>query len=350
MHTVELLIGDQLHSGFHGGSLTRSMRAPASSFQLAYSATATERPTWPIEAGDLAELRIDGTTVITGFVDSSEVSYSATERTYRAAGRSKVGDLVDSSCMFTPRTWRQKSLASIAANVAEGFACDVEVYGDSGRVLERFRYQPGEAALEVIRRAAALRGMFLFDAPSGNLVVDRVGADTAGVTLGPPGTVLEGSRAEDWSQRYSEYHFRGQSHARDDLTGKAGTQLRGEASDPTLQARDRFRPFVVSKRGGGGRQDLGAVAIMTRNKNAGASETVRYKVPGWNDGNGEVWRTGYLVDVDDSALRVRGRMVVVSATLRFGPLEPWVTDLELAWPEAFDDVDFPTRGRGDVWT
>jgi prophage tail gpP-like protein len=90
--------------------------------------------------------------------------------------------------------------------------------------------------------------------------------------------------------------------------------------------------------------------VLARNKAAGQSETVSYTVSGWHDGHGEPWSVGYLVDVDDERLRVRGKMVVVSATFRFGPREPWNTSLELAWPEAFDEVDYPTRGRGAVWS
>lgn len=349
----ELLVNDRLHSGFQSGSLMRSMAAPASNFDAVYSATATELPSWPIEEGDAFELRIDGETVVTGFIDRPAPGYDARTRWYKASGRSKTADLVDSSCVFTPRTWLNKDLASIARDVAAGFACDTEVYGDEGRRFARHKYQAGENAIEVIRRAASLRGMHLFDSPSGNLVIARVGADSTGVTLGPSGTVLRGERLGDWSRRFSSYRFMGQSHARDDLTGTAGTQLHGEAVDPTLQARGRFRPTVVPKRGGGGRQDLGAAAIMARNKAAGESETVSYKVKGFHITRGvnagRLWNPGELVDVDDEVLRVRGRMVIMSASMRFGARVPRETDLVLAWPEAFDEVDFPTRGRGDVW-
>lgn len=350
-HRVELLINGELHGGFTGGSLSRSLSTPASSFDLEYSATAsgTGRP-WPIYDGDATELRIDDVTVLTGFVDTSMVGYEPMRRTYRAAGRSKVGDLIDCACMHTPRTWQRKNLAAITADAASGFACDVAVFGDEGRLFDRFKYQAGEAAIEVIRRAASLRGMHLFDTPEGNLLLARIGADDSGTTLKRGVNVVKAERVGDWTQRFSEYHFCGQTHARDELTGKAGTQLRGEALDPTLQGRGRFRPSVVTKKGGGGREDLGAAAIMRRNKAAGASETYSCTVNGWLDGNNEIWNVGYLANVDDDWLDVRGRMVVASARLSFAAEgQGYQTELELQWPEAFDEVDYPTRGRGDVW-
>lgn len=376
MHTVALLVNGELHAGFMKGSLVRSMNAPASSFDLEYSATATETDrVWPIEEGDPCEVRIDDKTVITGFVDTASTGEEGRTLFYRAAGRSRVGDLVDCACVHTPRTWNDATLARIAQDIVDPFACNVAIFGDSNRAVGRrararaavpagagqqaqaaqramstFRYQVGEGALEVLRRAAALRGMFLFDSPDGDLVIARVGADDAGVTLGPVGTVLKRERSGDWSRRFSEYRFVGQSHARDDLPGTAGTQLSNVVNDPTLQQRGRFRPTVVTKKGGGGREDIGAASVLARNKAAGQSETVSYTVPGWHDGHGEPWSVGYLVDVDDERLRVRGKMVVVSATFRFGPREPWNTALELAWPEAFDEIDYPTRGRGAVWS
>lgn len=350
-HRMELLIDGTLHGGFHGGSVMRSLTSPASTFDVEYSATATGtgRP-WPIYEGDRAQVVIDDVPILTGFVDRSAPSYTHERRTYKASGRSLTADLIDSACMHTPRTWRGKNLAAIAANCADGFACDVAVFGDDGRTFDRFKYQAGEAAIEVIRRAASLRGMHLFDTPEGNLLLARVGADDSGTTLKRGVNVIAAERGGDWSQRFSEYHFCGQSHARDELTGKAGSQLGGEAVDPTLQARGRYRPFVVTKKGGGGREDLGASAIMQRNRNAGASETYRCTVNGWLDGNGDVWNVGYLANVDDDWLDVRGRMLVTTARLSFSAeFSGFHTELELTWPEAYDEVDYPTRGRGDVW-
>lgn len=351
-HRVELLVNAELHGGFTSGTLTRSLNEPASRFDLEYSASRTDVGTgrsWPIYEGDACTLRIDDEDVITGFVDVSSVGYDPMRRTYHASGRSKVGDLIDCACMHSPRTWQRKTLADIARDAATGFACDVEVYGDSGRLFDRFKYQAGEAAIEVIRRAASLRGMHLFDSPTGNLALARVGADDSGSTLRRGQNVIKGERSGDWTQRFSEYHFCGQTHARDELTGKAGTQLRGEAVDTTVQARGRFRPFVVTKRGGGGREDLGAVAVMQRNKHAGMSETYHCTVNGWTNGNGAIWQVGELANVEDDWCGIRGRMVVSSARFTFGFDKPYQTDLELTWPEAYDEVDYPTRGRGDVW-
>lgn len=372
-HKTELLVNGELHSGFTGGSLTRSMNTPASVFDLTYSATRTDTGrSWPIYEGDECKVVIDGKTVLTGYVDSAPVEYDPDTRSYSVSGRSKTMDVVDCSCVHTPRRWNNANVTRIAQDVCEPFGVNVAVFGDSNASVGRrsraraaapagadapaqaaqvaftmFKYQAGENALEVIRRAASMRGLFPFDSVDGDLILARVAADDAGVTLRRGANVITGKRAGDWSKRFSEYRFHGQSHARDDLTGKAGTQLRGIAEDPTLQARGRFRPFVMPRRGAGGQGDLGAAAIMMRNKNAGTSESYRCTVNDIVDGNGEAWNVGYLVDVEDDWCRIDGRMVVVSA--RIPLVGPWLTDLELSWPEAFDEKDYPTRGRGDMW-
>lgn len=372
-HRTELLVNGELHSGFTGGHLMRSMNAPASNFELQYSATRTDTGrAWPIYEGDHCELKIDDKTVLVGYVDRSTVGYDPMARTYTVSGRSKTADLIDCSCVHTPREWLNANLARIARDAAQPFGVQVAVFGDSNRnvgrrtraraavpangaqaataaqrAMTKFKFQAGEPAIEVIRRAAALRGMFLFDGPDGDLVIARVAADDAGVALRRGVNVFKGERTGDWSQRFSEYRFRGQSNARDDLPGSAG-RLNGKAEDPTLQARERFRPFVVTKKGAGGREDIGAMAVIERNKRAGQSETYRCTVNDIVDGNDEAWNVGYLADVDDDWCAIRGRMVVVSA--RIPLVGPWQTDLELSWPEAFDEVDYPTRGRGDVWS
>lgn len=372
-HTVELRVGGTLHRGFIGGSIVRSLEQPASSFDLDYSPTATEGRAWPIEEGDECEIQIDGETILTGFVDRSEVQYDSDRIEYRVSGRSLVCDLVD--CNTGAKTWRNKALTDIAVELADGFRCGVAVLGDNGapvgtfiraraatpatatkpaqaarRAYTRFKTNAGETVIEAIRRAAGLRGLHLFDSPDGILVISLVGTDSANVTLGyNTPRVLKGSRSGDWSGRFSTYHFCGQTSATDELTGKAGRQLLGEVDDPALTSRDRHRPKIIVKRGGGGRQDLGEQAVLERNRNAGRSERLRYTVNGWHDGNGDAWAPGTFVDVDDEKLRVQGRMIVVSARYRFGPEEPFQVELELTWPEAFDAENFPTRNRGDVW-
>lgn len=378
-HRVELLINGVAHGGFTGGSITRSLETPASSFELEYSATAggTGR-TWPILAGDEATLLIDDKAVITGYVDRSTRSYDPMRRTYRASGRSKVADLIDCACVRSPRVWTNANLATIASQAATGFACEVAVYGgdrravgrrrrpaapstptpaagaapaqEAAREYPRFTYRPGEAVIEVIRRAASMRGMHLFDTPEGNLLLARVGADDSGVTLRRGVNVVKAERSEDWSQRFSEYRFKGQSHARDELTGRAGAQLHNEANDPTLEGRGRFRPTIVTKKGGGGERDLGAAAILQRNQTAGRSETYSCTVNGWLDGDDNVWNVGYLAQVEDDWCDISGRMLVTSARLTFAAEgQGYQTDLQLMWPEAFDEANFPTRGRGDMW-
>lgn len=375
-HTVELLVDGTLHSGFAGGDIMRSLQSPASTFNLEYSPTATQRGTpWPIEEGDECVLKLDGETVITGYVDRSEVRYEGESGRieYRASGRSLVGDLVD--CTIPARTFVNKPLTDVCPVLAEGFRAQVAVIGADNepvgtfvraraaraatataparaarRAFTRFKVDAGETAIEAIRRAAGLRGLHLFDSPDGILVVSVVGQDSANITLGyGDGRVTKGSREGDWSGRFSEYHFCGQTSATDDLTGETGQQIGGEVEDPALTARDRYRPKIIVKRGGGGRQDLGEQAVLERNRNAGSSERVRYTVSGWHDGNGDAWSPGTYVDVDDSVLRVKGRMIVVSVRYRFGWDQPYEAELELTWPEAFDVEDFPTRNRGDMW-
>lgn len=350
MHTLEMLINGVRHSGFIGGTLTRSLDAPASSFSLRYSPSAVETGNFPIEAGDRAALYIDGALAVTGFVDSTDRTYKPDRIDYSVQGRSLTADLVDCACMARPRAWANKTLAQIVTDVVEPFECDAEIFGDTNERFEKFRYKAGDNALEVIRKAAGMRGMFLFDTPEGNLLVARVGADSSNTRLERGVNLVEASRREDWTQRFSEYHFCGQTTARDDLTGKAGTQLRGDVEDPTLVNRGRFRPFVVIRNGAAGTKDLGKRAVLERNQRAGRSETVDVTVNGWTDGNSDLWVVGNRVAVYDDWLGVDGTMVVKSAMYTFeAEDQAYETRLSLAWAEAFDEVNYPTRGRGDVW-
>lgn len=358
MPAVELRIDGTINAGFISGSVSLSMDKPASTFDLAYDPDApfSDGPgDGVIEAGDECVLRVTDIpggdeVLLTGFVDRISARYDADSRTFRVSGRSKNGDLADGSCMHTPRTWRNKTIDQIANDAADGYASSVIVVGEVGDAFDRIKFQVGEPPLEVIRKVAKQRGFWLFDSPDGNLLLDRVGVEDSETHLRYGENVIAAERTEDWSQRMSSYHYCGATSATDDLTGKSGRQLNGEVDDPMVAGRGRYRPLAIAATGAKRRADLGRRAIMERNMRAGKSERINVTFDGWADDRGLLWRPGVLVTMTDAQLRIdNSRFVVADVRYKFGANEPYLTELTLTRPEAYDLEDYPARARGDLW-
>src|SRR5690606_35613968 len=157
--------------------------------------------------------------------------------------------------------------------------------------------------------------------------------------------VISMERVTDWSQRYSEYHFVGGTHATDDVYGES-TKLSDYVVDPSI---NRYRPTRIPLRGGDGPRDAGVRAMLERNKRAGDAETVRARAGSGTNYGGELWRPNQLHLVRDPLLRLNdARMLISDVDYDFGVRMPdgFAADITLKRPEAFDyRASYPAEAR-----
>jgi len=344
-HDMTLSVGGSRYRGFTRGEVRLSMDQAAPTFECEYvDSKRTGGALWTIDEGDACVVSIDGEPVVYGHAEDVETGYSATHRSARAAGRGKLGDIVDSSILGRYQ-FRGKTLADVATILTKPFGIRVRFDGSPGAPFRRFRCQPGDKVFEVLARAARLRGFVPIEV-AGELVFTRAGSRRVRTVLRRGENVVSSTRSGTHRNRYSEYHFRGQTQASDELSGKSATELSGEVTDPQIK---RHRPLLVTASGSEGNRDLGKAAVLERNRRAGESERVSCVVEGWRDDDGALWEQNTLVPVEDDWVRVHGTLIVVDVAYTFGPNEPYLTRLELTRPEAYDEIGYPTRGRGGVW-
>ncbi|MEM7608185.1 MAG: hypothetical protein AAF411_22765, partial [Myxococcota bacterium] len=225
---------------------------------------------------------------------------------------------------------------------------DVEVESRFQNAEEPFRdfaINEGETIAAALMRAAKLRGVVLVD-EGGRLIMDIAGNNQSTTVLrnGPGGNIREGERQTSWRERFSEYVFRGQTRATDELFGREAAELEGRVIDPEVQQR-RLRRLVIAS-WGNRRDDMGVRAVNERNRRAGRSERLVYTVPGWLDDEGLIWRPNQRVLVQDSILDVDAVMLLVRVTTQLRP-KVSRTELELSLPSAWDVTrpDYPVVGR-----
>lgn len=353
--TLTMRVNGRLHSGFRSGEVTLSLEQGTNSFSLHYA------DQWQLDGeririreGDRCELVADGEVLLDGYVDEARIEYDAGQRSFSCSGRAKTADLID--CSLERRTsWSDASLGDIVSDIAEPFGVSVYVLGsqgarfvarenDVGDIVGTFVAKRGETAWEVIQRAAKRRG-FLPYTMGGDLMLVRAGPVLSETIIQRGVNVVRGSRTNSWADRFSKYVFRGQSRASDDVTGRSATQLKGEVVDPAIT---RYRPLLLQS-GGDGPKDMGTRAILERNHRAGKSDRLSYTVPGWQRAEG-LWAPNVRVRVVDDWLDVDAELLVTTVRFRLDAERGgYVTELELARPEAFDMADYPVR-RGAAWT
>lgn len=363
MPTVTLEVNGQQMEGFKSGSISLSLEAVASAFRFTYSDIwlGSGKP-FAIGAGDFCEVRIDDELVVDGYVDAMAPSYTDREHSITIEGRSRAGDLVDCSVSTKIIRFRERTVAEICRELLEPFGLEVVDEVGESEPLQRFTVDPGEMVLSTIRKAASLRGLIIIER-AGKLVLTRIGSKATATALGVQTAasgasvnqhVLAASRREDWAQRFSEYRFRGQTQGRAEVHGDAAAHNEGIVIDESLVAANRYRPMMLTDAGGNGRKDLELNAAFERNRRAGQSERVTYRVSGWQTVEGKLWRPNTIVRIHDDWLRIQAKLLTTKVTYqiaapRRGQQDGFATDLELGRPEGFGTAKYPVRLPNYVW-
>lgn len=334
MLDIQLHVNGKIYGGWKEARVTRSIDAVAGKFDL----SVTDRwevngQPWQIFPGDECVIKIDGETLITGYVDEASPEYDADFHGIRISGRDKTCDLVDCSAVVKAYELRGLRLEEIAAALAKPFGIKVKTQADTGEKFDSFAIQPGESCWEAIERAARQRFMLVTTNGEGDLVIAGIGDSRAADALIEGANIKRAAATYDYSQRYSEYIVKGQAPAKNDGEEPPKVAVQSKAADPAIT---RYRPKILTSEtqaSGGSAKDRAELEASTR---AGKSTRISATVVGWKMSNGELWPLNVLVNLrspmlvaDDVDLLISQLTFVVSDS------EGIITDMELVKPGTY---------------
>jgi prophage tail gpP-like protein len=348
MPELELRVNGEAFRGWTSVSVTRSIEQICNQFQLTFTERWSERDeAVPIREGYACEVFYQGKRLISGYVDGSQVSYSAESHQMSVSGRSAAGDLVDCSAIVSGGQFRSQTFESIAASVVAPFGLEVISEVDTGGQFRRFAVQDGETCHELLERMARSRGVLLVSDDQGRLIITAAGSTKSGNRLERGVNILSGQRTGSWSDRFSLYTVKSQNSGGDDWNGRQATQVYADSTDATV---DRYRPIVILAEAQLQEADAKTRADWERNIRAGRAQRLTYTVQGWDDPILGVWTPNSLVKVKDDFFGVDDELLVVTARLTHGD-RGQLAELDLARPEAYDGLAEPPTARpgGGFW-
>lgn len=335
-------------------SISRSLTSLADSFSLGYVDVNT-RKDYPIKEGDECVVSIGLNKVITGYVDVAEWKYSAstdgkTSHSFSVEGRSKSGDLVDSSVVPDPSTWKEKTFLTIARQICAPYGITPIVSANIDALvntpIRRHSVEIGESPGDCLGRLAQKLGVLLRTTVDGKLEIGRPpGLIAASAIMLDRGgaRIKSGSRRSDHRQRHDLYIAFGQNQGSSTVLGDAAREGKQSANDPRVT---RYRPLVFIQDGSSTTGTLRRAAEWTRNTRAGQSERVSYKVVGWESAPGKIWEPGRTVICNDSLLRLKKKgLIVESVSFTQSKASGTETQIDLVNPEAFVGLTPPTKPR-----
>lgn len=342
MPNIQLLVNGKIYEGWTQMGVTRAMDASAGAFTLALterwekedgSGQSTEP--WPILPGDACACRIDGQTVISGYVDIFSPQFDENSHTITIEGRDKTADLVDCSAVHSPDSWSNLTLLQFAKIIAKPFGIAVQADADVGAAFPTIKLQQGETAFEAIDRYARQRQVLMMPDGQGGLLLTRAGKKRSATPIVQGVNMLGSSGTIDYSQRFSDYYVKAQAAFSPDTDSTTEAHVAGEVKDPQVK---RYRPMLIVAEAGGDTSSATQRANWECNTRIGKSSQARITLYGWrqNGDNGDLWEPNMLVKVRSPWLRMDGDMLIRQVTFERGE-QGTLAHLDLVSPQAYAD-------------
>ena len=341
---VTLTVNGKDYAGFKSIRIEAGVERAARSFEV----SVTDR--WPgsaeqvrrIKPGDAVVVKIGNDVVCTGFVDAVPVNYDSNSITIDIRGRSKTADLVDCAADNPTGQFKQLKAEAIAQKLAGQYGVKVVAETDTGNALTDHQIQQGESAFESLDRLAKHRQILMTDNGNGDLVIAKPGSGgKAASSLELGVNILLASAGFDYSEVYTDYSVKGQSSRQGndaDWDANSAAQMasaKGSAKDSSLKRR---RVLVVRQSGQADGKTCQDRANYEQRVRAAKAGEIRYKVVGWRQKDGSLWRPNLTVAIKDSIMQVNTEMLIseVIWTLDDGGM---IAELVCISPDAFLKID-----------
>lgn len=332
-NVVTLSVDGRDYRGWKTVSIAAGIEQQARTFTLGVSwRWPGENMEVPVKQGARCEIRIGADLVLTGHVYSTPVSYDANSVTRSIAGRSLTADLVDCAATGPVSQWNTQSVQAIVEALAAPYA--VEVVSEVGETapVKEHSIEPGETAFESIDRLLMLSRLFSTDDGQGHLVIVAPGSGGRAVDRLELGkNILTGSAQLDYSAVFSEYRVTGQRKRSDKEPAGDAAQIEAIALD---DIRPRKRLKHVHEKGQLTQELAQSRADWERASRKGKALARTYKIQGWRQSNGDLWRENMIVHIVDHLIGEDQEMLISQIQYNLGE-NGTTADLTVAPIEAF---------------
>ncbi|TVT82368.1 phage baseplate assembly protein [Pseudomonas sp. H3(2019)] len=294
----------------------------------------------PIKPGSRCQVRIGCDLVLTGHVYKAPISYDGKQISLSIEGSSLTRDLVDCAAINRPSQWQEQSVLSIVQALASPYGVGVVSEIAQTAKLNKHSIVPGETVFQSIDRLLTLYRVFSTDDAEGRVLLAKPGSGgRASDVLELGKNILSANAPMDFSQVFSEYRVIGQHKGSDSKSGSAVSEVSGVATDATAQ---RKRVTVISESAQLTTELAQQRADWESATRTGKALTTTYRVQGWRQSNGDLWRHNTLVRVIDKVLGFDQDMLISKVTYSLSE-QGSMTTLQVAPPHTFDANPVPPK-------
>lgn len=324
-------VGNKIYEGFKNIRLSRNLTSLTGAFEI----TLTDK--WEVEQEDFElkpgleiSCKLGNTPLYKGFIDRLSISLSGQSRNLTISGRDKTGDLVDCS-ILGQNEFNNMKLEAIAKELVKPFGVSVIVFADTGSSIRKFTVNQGETVFEALERLGKQKELLLTSSPVGNLVFEKKGVIRASSELIEGVNILSAAVTFDNTERFSEYHVKGQSPS---LVGSIDDNTKGEGLAKDLGV-NRYRPTLILAENAADTSGAQQRANWEASFRTAKAMQVNCVIQGWKQKKGEIWATNQTVHIDCRSLGIKQYMLISRVKFELGA-SGQRTELELIRPDAFE--------------
>lgn len=338
MDNVALRVNGSIFSGWKDITIKRSMKNLCGSFSLSFTEKwSGQNEPWRLRPGDPAIVTVDGTEIMTGYLDQVTADFGATTRSLKAAGRDRAGDLVDCSIDIGKIELTGLTVRKILQRITEPFGIKVVSDGGDGPVVPVWTIQTGESPQENFARLAKKMGFLLLSRPDGSILMTQNFKTPSNAKLVEGQNILSASAKYDHSKRYDRYRVVSQA---------SGAGFSSDSSEDaemyltSIEARSldanvhRYRPLVIVADSESTEGLAKKRADWESNVRAAQSTSCQIRVQGWRQPDGRLWEVNRTVPVTASWIGINEEVLISEAEFSKGS-DGTITTLTVESPEAY---------------
>lgn len=320
---MELELGGRVWTDFVAASVTDRLDALCKEFS--FELTSQSGAPIPFRGGESCRVKIDGQTILSGYIEKVSVDGGADEHTIKVEGRSRTADILDSAIAGALSDIRPPTtLSAVCNSVIAHIGSDVGVFdtvnpAPFAKAIDVVAPEPAQNCFEFLEQWARKRQCLLSETADGRLWIRR--ADGVSVDKWvqqraegdrSANNVLSYSVSYDLTNRFRSYEFNAQLSllALVDAGETPDDQIvdqRATVEDSGLTGRGRQMVIQSESMFAGG--ELEQRAVWERDIRRARSRVYSCEVSGPYGQDGQLWKTGELPFVRDDLCGIDTRML-----------------------------------------
>lgn len=306
---IQVAAGGGLYDGWEKVEITASIKEAARAFTL----ETTERSVvfaseFSFPPGTPVQILANGELLVDGYVNEYKPSGDARSHRITVSGRGKGQDFIDSSAMYEPGYWENKTPEDIAKDL-DKFGVGIKAKAQLDKI-PYYQSNQGESCFKCVERAIRHQGATMMGEPDGSISITN-----ASVAGRHSGGLIEGHNIERYQgqisdqDRNSEVNVKGQNRLGH---GDENLRIKETAKDPGVK---RYRPKIIVNETDTDKKRARKRADHEQNRRQGFAVRATITTQGWRDDGGKVWEPNNLVNIQSALLKISGDLLLESIRL-----------------------------------